>query len=523
MELQVVCSLALGHILEMSSTATRPNDAQILPPPQTDGVVARALRFLFSFRVLMAVGLAVVGLMTIGKRFNDPDLWFHLKLGEIVWNTHSVPTQDLFSFTVSGHPWTAHEWLAQTSIFAAYRFGGYSGVMVWFSALTALLLVLVYALCYRQYGSGMVAFLGGLCAWLFAIPSLAVRPLLPGHVFLVVELLLLEAGIRNRRYLWALPPLFAVWVNCHGSYFFGLGVLGVYWVSSFLNGRWGLIVAESGDRDTRKWLTGALVLCGLALCANPVGFRLLLYPLDTMFQQKTGLSAVQEWQPPDLANGHTLAMIGVVIGICAISLVRRSELRVRDLLLLAAGFWLALHHSRMMFLFGIVVSPMFSRAVAPFIGPDRKRELPVANAVLMLAAAAVAVFAFPAKADLETQVTKGNPVGAVDYIRKAGLSGPMLNEYVFGDYLIWAMPEHKVFIDGRGDVYDWTGVFPEYGRWATLSEDPKILLNKYGIRFCVLSKDSPMGNVLPYMGWSRAYSDENASIFVRDGQKPISR
>ena len=111
---------------------------------------------------------------------------------------------------------------------------------------------------------------------------------------------------------------------------------------------------------------------------------------------------------------------------------------------------------------------------------------------------------------------KGNPVAAVDYIRRAGLSGPMLNDYGFGGYLIWALPEHKVFIDGRGDVYDWTGVFPEFGRWATLSEDPTLLLNKHGIRFCILSKTAPMAQVLPYLpGWSRAYSDKVAVVFVR--------
>ena len=36
-------------------------------------------------------------------------------------------------------------------------------------------------------------------------------------------------------------------------------------------------------------------------------------------------------------------------------------------------------------------------------------------------------------------------------------------------YLIWAMPEHPVFIDGRGDVFGWSGVFDEFAKWATTS------------------------------------------------------
>jgi hypothetical protein len=465
---------------------------------------------------MLAVGLVVVAVATISNRFNDPDLWFHLKLGQIVWDTHSIPSSDLFSFTAFGHAWTAHEWLAQLAIYGVYRTGGYLGLMLSFAAVTALLLVLVYYLCYRLCGNALVSFLSGLCAWFFSTVGLAIRPLLLGHVFLVIELILLEAGSRNRRCLWALPPLFAVWVNCHGSYFFGLGVLAVYWVCSFAKGRWGLFVAEPLDSSTRRWFGVTLILCVLALCCNPVGIRLLLYPLDTFFHQQTGLNAVDEWLPPDLRDERTLGMIGLVIGIFLISLVRRFELRLRELLLLAMGFGLASQHSRMLFLFGIVASPILCRLLAPVLGNDGKREHPALNAVFICASFAAVAGAFPNHADLQEQVIKRNPGGAVDFIRRAGLSGPMLNEYVFGNYLIWALPEQKVFIDGRGDVYDWTGVFAEYGRWATLSEDPTILLNKYGIRFCLLSKDSPPGRVMPYLGWKKAFSDDVATVYVRN-------
>jgi hypothetical protein len=92
-----------------------------------------------------------------------------------------------------------------------------------------------------------------------------------------------------------------------------------------------------------------------------------------------------------------------------------------------------------------------------------------------------------------------------------------LNEYVWGGYLTWALPEHRVFIDGRADVFDWTGVLAEYGRWYTLQEDPQKLLEKYGIQFCLLRPEAPEAQVLPHLtGWRRAYRDERAVVFVRD-------
>jgi hypothetical protein len=473
----------------------------------------RRMRRVFSFPSLLAVGLVVVALMTISDRFNDPDLWFHLKLGKIVWDTHSIPSTDLLSYTAFGHNWTAHEWLAEVGLYAVYRMGGHAGLMLWFATLSSLLPVLVFYLCYRLSGNALVSFFGGLCAWFFGTVGLAIRPHLLGHIFLVIELILLERGSRSPRVLLALPPLFAIWVNCHGSYFFGMGVLVVHFLCSFASGRWGQLVVEPSERRSRQSLGVTLVLCALALCCNPIGIRLLLYPLDTLFHQRTGLNAVDEWLPPDLRSGRTLAMIGLVIGV---SWLRRSELHLKELLVMAMGFGLALQHSRMLFLFGIVASPILCRVLAPMLTTNHKRQHPILNGALMLASLTAATAVFPSSASLDAQVSRGNPVGAVEYVRRAGLSGPMLNEYVFGGYLTWALPEQKVFIDGRGDVYDWTGVFAEYGRWATLSEDPALLLDKYRVQFCLLSKDSVPARVMPYIGWKPVFSDHMATVFVRN-------
>jgi hypothetical protein len=146
----------------------------------------------------------------------------------------------------------------------------------------------------------------------------------------------------------------------------------------------------------------------------------------------------------------------------------------------------------------------------------RKNDHPASNGLLMLAFVAAIVWACPSAAGLRQQIRTSNPADAVEYIRRTGLPGPMLNEYVFGGYLMWAMPERKVFIDGRGDVYDASGVFQQYGRWVTLGEDPNLLLDKYRVRFCLLSRDSGMARVMPYLpGWRKAYADDVAAVFVR--------
>ncbi len=481
-------------------------------PAGTAGWIRRFL----SFRVMLAAGLAAITCLTIHSRFNDPDLWFHLKMGLVVWTTHAIPTTDIFSFTTHNHAWTAHEWLAELSTYAAYRAGGYPGLMASFSVVASLLFVLVNVLCFRRSGSVMAAFLGSLCALFFAVTELSIRPQLLGYVFLVIELILLESAPRNRRWLYLLPPLFAIWVNCHGSYFFGIGVLFAYWLASFFHGRWGLIWAEATDGRQRRHLGIILAASVAALCCNPLGVRLLLYPLDVAFHQSSAIGAVQEWLPPDLQTVRGLALIVVMLGILMLALVRRLELPLRDLLVVAAAFFMALQHVRMLIVFGVVVSPLVAQVLSPLLGKDQRRDNPAANAVFILGFLAAIVWNFPTAAELQTQVAKTSPVAAVDFVRRHKLSGPMVNEYVFGDYLIWALPEEKVFIDGRGDVYDWTGVLQEFGRWATLGEDPALLLNKYGIRLCILSNGTSMTHVLPYLpGWHTVYVDDVAAVFAR--------
>jgi hypothetical protein len=87
---------------------------------------------------------------------------------------------------------------------------------------------------------------------------------------------------------------------------------------------------------------------------------------------------------------------------------------------------------------------------------------------------------------------------------------------VFGGYLIWAMPERKVAIDGRGDLYESAGILQQYGRWALVQADPNEFLNKYRIGICFLSRNAPMTHVLSLLpGWKKVYSDNLAVIFAR--------
>lgn len=471
---------------------------------------------LCSFPVMLAAALAALAVLTVRSRFNDPDLWWHLRTGQIMWVTHAIPRTDLLSYTTNQHPWVAHEWLSQLSMYAAWKAGDYTGLMLWFCIVTTAFLVIQYASCSLYSGNARVAFLGALTTWFFATIGLAIRPQMLGYTLLACELLILHLGrSRDPRWFYLLPLLFAVWVNVHGTFFFGLIVLAVVFVSGLLNVTAGLLVSRPFDRTQRKALLGAGAFSLAALFVNPVGWRLLAYPLWTILDWRMQLDAVEEWQRLSFDDSRAIGLLAVMGSILVTALVRRMKLYVDELALLTVAFGMAVLHQRLLFAWGIVASPILCRQLGDLYPTSRGKFLP--NAILTVAFLGVACVAFPAQGELASQVARGNPVEAVNHIRRTHLTGRMLNEYAYGGYLTWALPEVKVFIDGRSDVYAWTGVFEDYGAWATLRSDPNLLLNKYAIDFCLLSQASPMVRVMRYLpGWSERYADSRSVIFTRD-------
>lgn len=484
---------------------------------------ASVIRRVCSFPVLLGVLLSFVIFWSAGARFNDPDMWWHLKVGERIWQTGSLPATDEFSFTTGAHEWIPHGWMVETLLYGCYQLGGYPALVLWLCLAGSAVVVSLYTLCALYSGNAKVALLGGLTGWFFATISLAIRPLLVGYLFLVLELLIVHlARTRRKEWLWALPPLFAVWVNCHGSFAFGLAVLTVFAVTSHIELRAGTLVSERWDRSLRSLLVVVLLLCGLALLANPIGIDLATYPLNVYFQQNDNLANIDEWRPLNFQEPRGMAVFALTAALFLIVLVRRRQIRLDEILLFALGSYLAVRHTRMIFVFGILIAPLLCRLLADlWRGYEPEHDFPRLNAALAVGAMALMITGFPSNREIQSQIEKQSPVEAVKFIESQSLAGPMLNEYMWGGYLIWALPEQKVFIDGRTDIFDWTGVLAEYLRWYTLRDEPQALLDQYNIRFCLLNKSAPMARVLPLLpGWKQIYSDDLAIIFQRNDERP---
>src|SRR5580704_11758480 len=68
------------------------------------GVFAHAgiFQVVFSFAAMLATCLVGRVFLSLRSFQIDPDLWWHIKVGEDILATHRWPTTDAYSFTVAG-------------------------------------------------------------------------------------------------------------------------------------------------------------------------------------------------------------------------------------------------------------------------------------------------------------------------------------------------------------------------------------------------------------------------------------
>lgn len=177
------------------------------------------------FVLLLFFALLILTLRPIA----DPDFWWHLRTGELIAETHSIPHSDPFSFTVAGKTWIAHEWLSELIIFLLYRLGGYGLLILAFGMIITLAFILTYQRTppeSRPYTAGFSILLAALAT----APTWGVRPQMISVLFTALFLFLLDRfrTSKSLAYILLLPLAILFWVNLHAGFAFGMGIIAIY-------------------------------------------------------------------------------------------------------------------------------------------------------------------------------------------------------------------------------------------------------------------------------------------------------
>jgi hypothetical protein len=466
------------------------------------------------------LGMLLVGAVFVaGRAFAvDPDLWWHIKNGQNILDTHHWPTTDPFSFTVAGTPWLSYEWLGDVLFGAVERVSGLQGLEALLIVLGSAVMLALYAYATLRSGNSKAGFAAAAALFVLTAASFTLRPQMLGYLFIILTLIALESFRGGKeRAIWLLPPLFLLWINTHGSWVIGLGVIFVILLTGLRNFHVGSIKARRWSDAQRLRLEIVLLLCLAVIPFTPYGTRLAAYPFSVASSLPINVANILEWQSMPFSLLAGKLFLAMLLGFFISQMALRFTCRLDELALFLGGTVMACLHVRFLLIFVPFFAALLVGILARWVPPyDRKKDHYVLNAILMATVAAALVRYFPTRAEMQRIISQGFPVRAVEYLRRHPVPGPMFNTYRDGGYLIWSLPERKVFIDGRGDLYEMGGAFTEYLEVSDLKPAAFEVLRAHGIQSCLLDRREPLATMLSnHADWRQEYSDDVSVLFVR--------
>jgi len=464
------------------------------------------------------------------------DLWWHLKIGELIATTRQIPTTNIFAWTLpSETPFVYGAWLGEWLLYGFYHWGGVPLLLFTRTALFVLTLLLVGCEAHRLSGSWRLAALAVAFAGGMALNNLIVRPQMWSWLPFVLMVLLLRryvAGVLQDRWLLLCPLLMAFWVNAHGAFVLGLVLQGVFFVGELIR----VLARDAGALPWSKlrWLGVILLLSLAATSVNPQFVGIYRYVVGLMTDQPSQ-SLVVEWQSPTPQGIPNIVFFVSILVLFGALLYARYRLTFTEALLTAGFLWLAWSGQRYVVWFGLLTMPHLAAAGAHLlprrwsVGSLPPNPLNTALAVLLCLPVLLVLpwvvegLPLPEEywAGVWCEVEQGpllsreNPLAAVEYLR-AHPGGRLFHEMSYGSYLIWALPEQGVFVDPRVELYP-LDLWLDYVRIGKGMRSVE-LLEHYGANRVLLNARLQEELILALErspDWQREYADADTQIWSR--------
>ena len=459
----------------------------------------------------------------------DGDTGYHIRTGEEILKNWRIPVQDIFSAHLPTLHWTAHEWLSEVILAAVFKLSGLTGIVIFFALLLAVTHWLLYFVLSQKSANLTLVTLTTFLATATSSSHWLARP----HVFsllltLVWYHILDRFQQESHDRLFYLPILMILWVNLHGGYFFGLVLVGLYFGGNLMSSFFTPPQESIQHRKKAKTLFTYLLLTVTACVINPLGFEILLYPMQFM-SDRFLMDRVIEFLSPNFHEALPFKyMLLTTIAALAFS---RAPLNLIECGLVLLVSYMALYSARYMSLFAIIVAPLLLKSgdsvisnlpapVARFFHTRNRNLAEIDKKVwgyVWPTCAALLVVGLGLAGRLQFNFDeKRFPVEAVKFLNQERITGNMFNNDEFGDYIIFSSwPKYRVFMDGRSDMYG-KKLGSAYLQVANVLPGWKEILAQNKISWIIFDTNSALTAALgDDQDWQPIYTDQVATIFIK--------
>jgi len=511
--------------------------------------VLKKAEYALGIAALLSVLLYVF--IRMNFEIHDPDIWLHLKAGELILQTKHVPTHDAFSVTLASKEWIDHSWLVQLVFFTVFKFLGPDNLILLSATLVIFSFLLLFFSSYQKRGY-LTFIVTAMAITVFACKSrLNIRPENFSLIFFSFYIFALSRP--KKKFIYLLPIVQIFWVNCHGFFILGPLLMAIILTGEKIR-RADLfkklaIGDEPMEAESYTLILKIFALTILASFINPYGLKGALYPLYVTSNStgKLGIfyNYIQELLPIwKLPPGLTMAYY-VLAGLSGLSFILNfRQLNISRLILWIIFFVLSLGVNRNTIYFNFIAFWALMENTSIYLQrADRRKPKMIPQGMVYILKYALLVYMIYAlylqnrglltrnyylfdenrtKSKLLGVSTLDYPKKAADFILKNNISGNIFNFFNDGSYLIYRLyPNNKVFIDGRTELYG-KGIFEEYLR--IINADKKAIsesFEKYSINTAVLTNDDiSLKNLAPFFynnpQWMLVYLDEESLVFMKN-------
>jgi hypothetical protein len=475
---------------------------------------------------LSAVLLAAAFPLTSPIR--DPDFWWHLRSGQLILQTGGLLPTDPFTYTVSSHVWTMHEWLTEVLFAQLYSWSGLGAIVAVLSIASWLGVVFIFMRARMDRPGSFVLGGGIVLAVIAGYPIWGPRAQMLTFAFACLTLFLVERHLRRGgRMALLLLPMFLVWSNLHSGFLIGLGFMAVVVAAEAVAHVLHLEGRAPAQRVRRLAL---LLLACLLVCAiNLNGPGIILYPFGTL-GSAAQQSLILEWHSPDF-HDWSVRIFGVMLLSLVALIVANRNIRLRDAALVVVTIALSLQSVRHIALFVAASTPVWIqqadmlvtrlrgfRRRTPSLPPPAMRLL----SWVLLCGAVLGVYLgarlAPAMRTQESSLfyAQDFPVCAARWLAADPRPLKIFNQYGEGGYLAFRLSAHRdrVYIFGDAALMG-DGLLRSYGDVESVTPRWDSIIRAAGTDVVLFDTDAPLSNLMLHApDWVTVYTDPHSIAFA---------
>lgn len=488
---------------------------------------ARHYSFL-SWPLLVFIIVTIAVLLSGDRTLQDGDTYMHIGIGEWIITHQSVPKVDVFSHTMSGQPWKAHEWLSEVILALSYKLGGWTGLVfltgLCTAATVALLLRFMLFSVVPLYAIGF-----SLLSYCGIVTHMVARPhVLTWPLIVLWAWGLVDACEKKRRPSWLLLLVMVLWANLHGGFVLGLAIITPFAIES--------VVGADPDECfnvCRRWVE-FIVAAFLSALINPIGWH--VYEFFFHLMNNGYLKNISEWRMTKLAEDLDLLLwLNTLLMLSMLGMLRLPVVRIVFILVL---FYEALLFVRYISIFAIlipfVIATPFGAGYKTWLsgfgsrsslGSKTSQKLDfwfetfarpsswVAKSAGFCLVLLVALWAYYFN---KNEPNNGIvPERAVNQILAKGVTGNVLNTAGSGGYLI--LKGIPVYVDGRADLYG-SEFMQRYTEILSITSPDALssVLNSTHISWVLMPNGANLSKQMASVkGWEEFYADQSAVVYRR--------